>query len=125
MLRDERRDHVYRFAEADPRTDCDGYLVLRHILPRPPTHKIDAPGDGAMLADHEWQQMFELAQYLHPDGGVAFAVTLEARDRIALLHKETGSTHRALPAQAPRGLSPRYGVYLASDMRERAQERPL
>ena len=26
---DERRDHVYRFAEADPRTDCGGHLVLR------------------------------------------------------------------------------------------------
>jgi hypothetical protein len=31
MLWDERRDHVYRFAEADPRTDCDGHLVLRLI----------------------------------------------------------------------------------------------
>jgi hypothetical protein len=31
MLWDERCDHVYRFAEADPRTDFDGHLVLRLI----------------------------------------------------------------------------------------------
>jgi hypothetical protein len=31
MLWDERCDHAYRFAEAYPRTDCDGHLVSRLI----------------------------------------------------------------------------------------------
>jgi hypothetical protein len=77
-----------------------------------------------MLADHDLQQMYELAHYLHPDSGVALSVTLEACDRIMLLQRiedrRTGHYRRRLPEACLR----QYCVYLASDARERDQERP-
>jgi hypothetical protein len=77
-----------------------------------------------MLADHDLQQMYELAHYLHPDSGVALPVTLEASDRIMLLQRiqdrRTGHYRRTLPEACLR----QYCVYLASDARERDQERP-
>jgi hypothetical protein len=77
-----------------------------------------------MLADHDLQQMYELAHYLHPDSGVALPVTLEACDRIMLLQRiqdrRTGHYRQRLPEACLR----QYCVYLASDACERDQERP-
>jgi hypothetical protein len=77
-----------------------------------------------MLADHELQQMFELAHYLHPDSGVALPVTLEACDRIALLQRIQDRRTGQYRLRLPEGCLPQYGVYLTSDTRERTQERP-
>jgi hypothetical protein len=77
-----------------------------------------------MLADDVLQQMYALAHCLHPDPGVALAVTLEACERIALLRRlqDRGTGHDRL--SLPEACLPQYCVYLASDVRERAQERP-
>jgi hypothetical protein len=77
-----------------------------------------------MLADDDVQRMYDLARFLHPDPGVALAVTLEAWDRLALLQRlqdrQTGRSWLRLPEAC----LPQYCVYLASDVRERDQERP-
>jgi hypothetical protein len=77
-----------------------------------------------MLTDHDLRQMYELAHCLHPDQGIALAVTLAACERLTLLRRlqdrRTGRYRLSLPEA---GL-PQYCVYLASDPRERAQERP-
>lgn len=83
-----------------------------------------AYGGAAMLTDHDLRQMYELAHCLHPDQGIALAVTLAACERLTLLRRlqdrRTGRYRLSLPEA---GL-PQYCVYLASDPRERAQERP-
>lgn len=77
-----------------------------------------------MLADDTVEKMYTLAHHLHPDDGVAAAVTLEACERIAHMRRRhsrrTGQYRRRLPEAC----LPQYCVYLASDARERAQERP-
>ena len=77
-----------------------------------------------MLADDDVQRMYDLARFLHPDPGVALAVTLEAWDRLALLQRlqdrQTGRSWLRLPEAC----LPQYCVYLPSDVRERDQERP-
>lgn len=68
--------------------------------------------------------MYDLARCLHPDNGIALSVTLDACDRIALMRRmqdrRTGHYRRRLPEAC----LPQYCVYLASDAREREQERP-
>jgi len=77
-----------------------------------------------MLADDTVEKMYALAHRLHPDGGIAVAVTLEACERIVqmrrLLSRRTGRYRHRLPDAC----LPQYCVYLVSDARERAQERP-
>jgi hypothetical protein len=77
-----------------------------------------------MLADDVLQPMYELAYFLHPDPAVALTVTLEAANRLALLRRlrehPTGHAWRRLLE----AWLPQYCVYLASDGRERAHERP-
>jgi hypothetical protein len=77
-----------------------------------------------MLADSDLEQMYALAHCLHPDHGIALAVTLEAWERLALLRRlqDRRTGHDRL--RLPEACLPQYCVYLASDARERAQERP-
>lgn len=49
--------------------------------------RLSQQGDGAMLTDDVLQRMYDLAYCLHPDNGIALAVTLDACDRIALLRR--------------------------------------
>jgi hypothetical protein len=77
-----------------------------------------------MLAGDDLQAMYALAHFLYPDPEVAFAVTFEAAEWLALLPRlqgpPPGLSWRSLPAAC----LPQYCVYLASVGRERAQERP-
>jgi hypothetical protein len=97
--------------------------IGRFYLRRLAIHKTDASGGAAMLTDDALQKMYELARCLHPDNGVALSVTLEACERISLIrriqHRRTGHYRQRLPEVC----LPQYCVYLASDMRERDQER--
>mgnify|MGYP003288391935 CR=1 FL=1 len=84
----------------------------------------DHSGDAAMLADEVLQRMYELAYCLHPDRGVALAVTLEACERVTLLRRLQGRRAGCYKFQLPETCLPQYCVFLASDARERAQECP-
>jgi hypothetical protein len=79
-------------------------------------------GDVAMLTDDALQRMYDLAYCLHPDNGVALAVTLEACDRIALLRRMQDRRGGHYKFKLPDACLPQYCVYLASDAREREQE---
>jgi hypothetical protein len=88
--------------------------VLDHTIPEEP----------AMLSDNILQRMYDLAHCLHPDNGIALAVTLDACERLALtrrLHDRRTGHYRI---RLPEACLPQYCVYLASDARERAQEHP-
>jgi hypothetical protein len=75
-----------------------------------------------MLTDPVLQRMYTLAHGLYPDIRVALSVTLAAGERLVLLRRlqdrRTGSSRHRLPEVC----LPQYCVYLASDVRERAQE---
>ena len=66
---------------------------------------------------------YKLAHCLHPDNGIALAVTLEACDRIALLRRMQDRRTGHYRFRLPEACLPQYCVYLASDAREREQER--
>jgi hypothetical protein len=75
-----------------------------------------------MLADHDLQQMYELAHCLHPNNDVALSVTLDACERIALLQRIQDRRTGHYRLRLPQACLPQYCVYLASDTREREQE---
>jgi hypothetical protein len=75
-----------------------------------------------MLADHVLEKMYVLAHCLHPDNGLALAVTLEACERLALMRRIQDRRTGHYRLRLPEGCLPQYCVYLASDARERAQE---
>jgi hypothetical protein len=77
-----------------------------------------------MLADHDLQQMYELAHYLHPDSDVALPVTLDACERLALLQRIQDRRTGHYRQRLPEACLLQFCVYLASDARERDQERP-
>jgi hypothetical protein len=83
------------------------------------------PEESRMLTDDILQQMYAVAHSLYPDIGVALSVTLAAGERLTLLQRlqdrRTGSSYRH---RLPEVCLPQYCVYLASDVRERAQESP-
>ena len=76
-----------------------------------------------MLTDDVLQRMYELAYCLHPDNGIALAVTLDACDRIILLRRMQDRREGHYKFKLPEDCLPQYCVYLASDARERDQER--
>jgi hypothetical protein len=76
-----------------------------------------------MLADEVLQQLYDLARCLHPDNGVALAVTLEASERLTLLRRLQDRRTGRYRLRLPEVCLPQYCVYVASDGRERGQER--
>jgi hypothetical protein len=76
-----------------------------------------------MLTDHVLAKMYTLAHCLHPDNGVALAVTLEACERVPLLRRLQDRRTGHYRLRVPESSLPQYCVYLASDARERHQER--
>jgi hypothetical protein len=84
--------------------------------------ELNEQGDVAMLTDDALQRMYDLAYCLHPDNGIALAVTLEACDRIALLRRMQDRREGHYKFKLPEACLPQYCVYLASDAREREQE---
>jgi hypothetical protein len=76
-----------------------------------------------MLTDDVLQRMYDVAYCLHPDNGIALAVTLDACDRIALLRRMQDRREGHYKFRLPEACLPQYCVYLASDAREREQER--
>ena len=76
-----------------------------------------------MLTDDILQRMYDLAYCLHPDNGTALAVTLDACDRIVLLRRMQDRREGHYKFRLPEACLPQYCVYLASDARERDQER--
>jgi hypothetical protein len=68
--------------------------------------------------------MYELARHLHPDNGIALAITLDACDRLALLRRLQDRRTGHYRLRLPEDCLPQYCVYLASDAHERAQEYP-
>jgi hypothetical protein len=84
--------------------------------------ELNEQGDVAMLTDDALQRMYDLAYCLHPDNGIALAVTLEACDRIALLRRMQDRRGGHYKFKLPEACLPQYCVYLASDAREREQE---
>jgi hypothetical protein len=90
-----------------------------------PTHTTDVLGGIAMLADDLLQRMYDLAHCLHSDTGVALAVTLEACERIPLVRRLQDRRTDDYRLRLPATCLPQYCVYLASDRRERDQERLL
>src|SRR5919109_3433442 len=93
---------------------CEGSLVLEQL---------NGQGDAAMLTDDVLQRMYDLAHCLHPDNGVALSVTLEACDRIAILRRMQDRRGGHYKFRLPEACLPQYCVYLASESREREQER--
>jgi hypothetical protein len=85
--------------------------------------RLSQQGDGAMLTDDVLQGMYDLAYCLHPDNGIALAVTLDACDRITLLRRMQDRREDHYKFRLPEACLPQYCVYLASDAREREQER--
>jgi hypothetical protein len=77
-----------------------------------------------MLADNVLEKMYTLAHCLHPNDGVALAVTLEACELIPLLRRLQDRRTGHYRLRVPEACLPQYCVYLASDARERHQERP-
>jgi hypothetical protein len=77
-----------------------------------------------MLRDDVLEGMYQLAYCLHPDNGVALSVTLEACERLALIRRLQDRRTGHYRIRLPEACLPQYCVYLASDARERAQERP-
>lgn len=76
-----------------------------------------------MLTDDILQRMYELAFCLHPDHGTALSITLDACERIALLRRMQDRRAGHYKFRLPEACLPQYCVYLASDARERDQER--
>ena len=76
-----------------------------------------------MLAEDVLEKMSTLAHCLHPDNGIALAVTLEACERIPLLRRLQDRRTGHYRLRVPEPCLPQYCVYLASDARERDQER--
>jgi hypothetical protein len=77
-----------------------------------------------MLTDRDVHRMYDLSYCLHPADGLALSVTLEACERVTLLRRvQDRCTGHSRP-RLPESCLPQYCVYLASDARERAQERP-
>jgi hypothetical protein len=76
-----------------------------------------------MSTDDILQPMYTLAYFLHPDETVAFAITLDAADRLTrlLLLRDQPAGHEW--HLLPEAWLPQYCVYLASDLHERVQER--
>jgi hypothetical protein len=77
-----------------------------------------------MHRDDVLERMYQLAYGLHPDHGVALSVTLEACERLALIRRLQDRRTGHYRIRLPEACLPQYCVYLASDARERAQERP-
>jgi hypothetical protein len=84
---------------------------------------LNEQGDVAMLTDDVLQGMHDLAYRLHPDNGIELAVTLDACDRIAPLRRMQDRREDRYKFRLPGACLPQYCVYLASDARERGQER--
>jgi hypothetical protein len=76
-----------------------------------------------MLTDDVLQRMYELAHCLHPDGGTALSVTLDACERITLQRRRQDRRSGHYKFSLPEACLPQYCVYLASEAREREQER--
>ena len=76
-----------------------------------------------MLADDDMQRMYILAHGLHPHPEIALAVTAEACERLALLHRQQAQGPPRTWLRLPESWWPQYCVYLASEAHERAQER--
>jgi hypothetical protein len=76
-----------------------------------------------MLTGHVLEKMYTLAHCLHHDNGVALAVTLEACERIPLLRRPQDRRTGHYRLRVPESSLPQYCLYLASDVRERQQER--
>jgi hypothetical protein len=100
-----------------PSLACD----LPLLLTRHPDHV--KSGDAAMLTDNDLQRMYELSYCLHPDHGIALSVTLEACERISLIRRMQARRAGHYRRRLPEPCLPQYCVYLASDTRERDQER--
>jgi hypothetical protein len=83
--------------------------------------RLSQQGDVAMLTDDVLQRMYDLAYWLHPDNGIALAVTLDARDRIALLRRMQDRREDHYKFRLPEACLPQFCVYLASDARTRAR----
>jgi hypothetical protein len=77
-----------------------------------------------MLRDDVLERMYQLAYCLHPDNGIALSVTLEACERLALIRRLQDRRTGHYRIRLPEACLPQYCVYLASDARERIQERP-
>jgi hypothetical protein len=77
-----------------------------------------------MLRGDVLERMYQLAYCLHPDNGIAPSVTLEACERLALIRRLQDRRTGHYRIRLPEACLPQYCVYLASDVRERAQERP-
>jgi hypothetical protein len=75
-----------------------------------------------MLAEHILQRMYDLAQCLHPNSGVALSVTLEACERVTIIRRMQDRRTGHYKFSLPEACLPQYCVYLASDAREREQE---
>jgi hypothetical protein len=58
-----------------------------------------------MLAGDDLQAMYALAHFLYPDAEVAFAITFEAAEWLALLPRLQGPPPWALLGEPPRRLS--------------------
>jgi hypothetical protein len=85
---------------------------------------LNGEGDAAMrMTDDLLQRMYDLAYSLHPDNGIALAVTLDACERITLLRRMQDRRGGHYKFQLPEACLPQYCVFLASDAREREQER--
>ena len=85
--------------------------------------QLNGQGDAAMLTDDVLQRMYDLAHCLHPDNGIALSVTLEACDRITFLRRTQDRRGGHYKCRLPEVCLPQYCVYLASESREREQER--
>jgi hypothetical protein len=90
------------------------------------TCDLDHPrsGDAAMLTDNDLQRMYDLSHCLHPNHGIALSVTLEACERVSLIRSIQARRVGYYRRRLPEACLPQYCVYLASDARERDQERP-
>jgi hypothetical protein len=90
------------------------------------TRDLDYPrsGDAAMLTDNDLQRMYDLSHCLHPNHGIALSVTLEACERVSLIRRIQARRAGYYRRRLPEACLPQYCVYLASDARERDQERP-
>jgi hypothetical protein len=77
-----------------------------------------------VLTDDVLQRMYDLSYSLHPDNGLALSVILEACERLALIRKIQDRRNGHYRLRLPEACLPQYCVYLASEVRECAQERP-
>jgi hypothetical protein len=101
-------------------------LSVAFDLPTLVMRGLDHPrsGDAAMLTDNDLQRMYDRSHCLHPHHGIALSVTLEACERASLIRRVQARRAGFYRRRLPEACLPQYCVYLASDARERDQERP-